>query len=123
MSRTLKDSLNAANPNSLPDRLRQISLGDLLAGLIPRWVARTSLTSSATHIHTQPGAIMAVADDAGTTNLLIVQGTPGAGEVQISYDSNGLATLVFAAAVTGYKVKQQVLPSGLGALLALEANS
>lgn len=116
---TRTQSLNKANPNEIADLFRLISIGDIMAGLIPRHRSRTGLASSATQVHDVPGAILQVIDAAGTTALAIVSGTAGAGEVQVTYDANGLATLVFGdGANTAYRVNQQVLPSGLGAILA-----
>lgn len=115
---TIQTRLNLANPNDLPDRLRQVLIGDVLDGLRSRVVARAGLTNQATHVHSTPGAIEHVMDSAGTTPLAVVSGAPGAGEVQVAYDANGLATLTFAAAVTGYQVFQQVLPDSHGDTLA-----
>lgn len=120
MALTVKDQLNKANPNDLPDRLRQISFGDLLDGLRSRVVARSGLSSGTTFEHSQPGSIEHVTDEAGTTPLAIVTGSPGAGEVQVAYDSDGLATLTFSGSVTGYQVVQQVVPDDLGTNLAEE---
>lgn len=115
---TIQTRLNLANPNDLPDRLRQVLIGDILDGLRSRVVARAGLTNQATHVHSLPGSIEHVTDTAGTTALDVVVGAPGAGEVQIAYDANGLATLTFSAAVTGYQVVQQVLPASHGDTLA-----
>lgn len=119
---TISQALDRANPIELADLLREIQLGTLLtnlyAALTPRTVARTGLTSQAAHVHSVAGSITAVADSAGTTNLLIVTGAPGAGEVQVNYDSAGLATLTFSGAVTGYQVNQTGVPTAISTTLA-----
>lgn len=119
MAVTILNALDNAGPNDLADRFRQVQIGSILDGLRPRLTARTGLTSSATQVHNLPGAILAVTDTAGTTAITMVTGTPGAGEVQVTYDADGLATLVFGSgAVTAYNVLQQVLPAAHGATLA-----
>jgi hypothetical protein len=115
---TVAQALDRANPVEIADLIRTIGLGSILSALLPRVVARTGLASSATQVHSIPGHISAVADSAGTTNLLIVTGAPGAGEVQVTYDADGLATLVFAAAVTGYQVTQNAVTTSMFDTLA-----
>ncbi len=119
---TVQQVLDKAPPHAMADMLRKISFGELLAGLRPRLVARADLASSATQIHSVPGAILQVTDAAGTTAVTIVTGTAGAGEVTVTYDANGLATLVFGTgAVTAYNVLQLAIPAGLVAALAADA--
>jgi hypothetical protein len=127
MSLTVQDQIDLANDSTLGNMLAQLrdpdgdGFGKILAGLIPRLIARSGLTSSATQIEPEAGAILIVTDTAGTTALTQVTGTAGAGEVQVTYDSNGVATLVFGSgAVTAYNVVKQVLPAGLGASLAAD---
>jgi hypothetical protein len=76
---------------------------------VPEKVERTGLVSGVSHVHSVAGPIYAVVDAAGTTASTIVTGTPGAGEVQITYSGAGLATLVFPGAVTEYTVLQSRL--------------
>ena len=118
---TVQSTLNAGEPNSFPDAIRRLNFGDLLAGLVPRRLVRTGLTSSATHVEPEAGliSIVAIADDAALTK--IEAGTAGAGEVLVAYDSEGVATLTFGdGANTGYRVVKTVLPTALVANLALD---
>lgn len=125
MSLTIQQMLDQSNDSTLPNSLAQLrdssgnGLGAILAGLVPRLIARTGLTSSATQVEPEAGAILVVTDTAGTTAITMVSGSPGAGEVQVTYDGNGVATLVFGSgAVTAYNVIKQVLPAGLADSLA-----
>jgi len=119
---TNQDAINLANPNSIADLLRQIPAGDLIAGMIPRVISRT-VASNAVQVEPEAGAILSVADAAGTSALAIVTGTPGAGEVQIAYSAEGVATLTFASPVTGYQVVKTVLPAGLATYLAADTGA
>lgn len=122
MADSVQDRLNKASPNDLPDRFRQVSVGDILAGLIPAERTLTSLTSSATHVHDVPGVILAVALGAAQVVIVTSADTPGAGEVGVTYDTNGVATLLFGdGANTAYTVVAMSLPTGLGTVLASEA--
>ncbi len=119
---TVQERLNTASPNDIADRLRQVSIGDVVAGLIPVERTLSGLTSSATHVHDVPGAIMAVSLAAAQKVIVTSLDTPGAGEVGVSYNADGLATLLFGdGANTGYTVVAQSLPTGLGATLASTA--
>jgi len=119
---TVQDRLNTASPGDLPDRFRQLTLGDLIAGLIPSERTLSGLTSSATHIHDIPGLIVGVALGAVPKAIVLSADTAGAGEVKVTYDSDGLATLVFGdGANTAYTVVATQLPAGLGATLATVA--
>jgi hypothetical protein len=89
--------------------LVQLASATISALPVPEAVARTGLVSGVSHVHSVAGPIYAVVDAAGTTSSLIVTGTPGAGEVQITYSGAGLATLVFPGAVTEYTVLQSRL--------------
>lgn len=121
---TVQEVLNSANPNVICEGLRAISFGSIIAGLVPRLVQRTGLASSATQVHNAPGIILQVQDAAGTTALSIVNSTAGAGEVQVTYDSNGIATLVFGdGANTGYDCICTVLPAGLATALAADSGA
>ncbi|HVI04133.1 MAG TPA: hypothetical protein VM869_35825 [Enhygromyxa sp.] len=124
MALTIQDMLDLSNDSTVLKALAQLrddggeGFGAILAGLIPRTIARTGLASSATQVEPEAGAIFVVTDTAGTTAYTMVTGTPGAGEVQVTYSSNGVATLVFNSAVTAYNVVKQVLPAGLADSLA-----
>lgn len=121
---TTKEALNLANPNSVPDMLRKVSAGDILGGLIPTANARTGLASNATQVNDLPGALLAVESPAGTNLTIVGPGaTPAAGEVAVSYDADGVATLTFNAAVTAYTALQLTLPAGLGATLAADSGT
>ena len=128
---TLQDNLDRANPNTLPadlQRLRDVNadgFGALLAGLIPREIIRTSLTSQAVHVEPEAGAILGLSD--GTDEYLVAPtdgGTPLAkgalanGVATVAYDANGVATITFEAAKTAYTVVKQVLPAGMSVALA-----
>ncbi len=58
---------------------RKIPMGELLAGLVPRLVTRTSLTDQASHEHSSAGAILSVVDAAGTTAHILQTGALAAG--------------------------------------------
>jgi hypothetical protein len=127
MADTLKDRLNAANPSEFPARMQQVKIGDILAGLVPREIVRTGLTSQATHIEPEPGVILALSD--GTDEYLVAPetaGTPAAkaslacGVATVAYDVDGVATIVFEAAKTAYTVVKMVLPATHGTDLATE---
>lgn len=125
MPETIQDKLNLASANDLPAMLRALAdadgdgFGTLLQGLIPRRIARSGLTTSATHVEPEAGLISIV--EVGTASLVIVgaDSTAGAGEVKVTYDTDGVATLVFGDGTTdNYDVTKTVLPDGFGAALA-----
>ena len=127
---TTREILDHSNPSSLPEALNVVHIGEIIAGMIPRWVVKTGLTNSATQIHVddttptakqQPFQVLAV-NASDNTPLAIVAGGVGAGEVGIAYDTDGVPTFTFAAAVTGYKVLGCPLPKKLGERLANELN-
>lgn len=129
MSKTTQQILNdASSPNDSAVALAQLrdalgfGFGSMLAELfVPAWKVRTGLNSSATQLETLPGTIVLVADAAGTSAKAIVPGTAGAGEVTVTYDSNGIPTLVFGdGAVTGYQVIKFEGPVGIAAKLAAQ---
>ena len=113
----VKDGLNQANQNKLGYLLRDISFGDVLAGLVaPVERARTGLASSVTQVHDIAATITAVSV-AATAIVIVSSGvTPGVGEVAITYTA-GVPTFVFQAAVTQYEV-MEVPTTDLGAALA-----
>lgn len=122
MADTVQDRLNIASPTDLADRNRQVLMGDVLAGLIPVERTLSGLSSSATHIHDAAGTILQVALAAAQKVIVTSADTPGAGEVGVTYSSDGVATLLFGdGANTGYTVIATSLPAGLGATLALIA--
>lgn len=115
---TPQTALNSGQPTLVPDAMQATSMGDILAGLVPRRLVRT-VASSATQIEPEPGAllIVSIADDAAL--LMIEAGTAGAGEALVTYDADGVATIVFGdGAQTAYRVVKQVLPAGHAASLA-----
>lgn len=122
--------LDHSNPSSLPEALNVVRIGEIIAGLIPRWVVKSSLASSATQIHVdsttptakrQPFIVLAVTD-AADAHLDIVAAGAGAGKVVVAYDTDGVPTFTFSAAVTGYKVLGCPLPKKLGERLENKLN-
>lgn len=121
---TVQEALNIANPNSLPDMVRKVTLGDIVAGLIPRLEARTGLVSSATQVEPEPGPILSVSIATGAVLLILMDGVAAAGEVLVTYDADGVATLVFGdGAQTAYKVLKMVMPAGLDAVLTADSGT
>lgn len=128
---TVQQQLNLASPTTLPDMLRKLPIGDIVASMIPQALSRTAFTSSATQIDRttdagagEAGVILAVESPAGTALSIVGPGVaPGATEVAIAYSSEGVPTLTFNAAVTAYDVVKQVLPSGLGTTLAADSGA
>lgn len=118
---TVQERLNTASPNDIADRFRQVSFGDIVQGLIPKINARTGLASSATQVHDTAGLIRTVNVGSALRAIVNPDVTPGAATVQITYDSNGVATLVFNAVLTAYTVTETARPAGLGTTLASEA--
>ncbi len=119
---TVQERLNIGSPSDIADRLRQLPVGDVFASLIPTERTLSGLASSATHIHDVAGVILQVAIAAAQKVIVTSADTPGAGEVGIAYDADGVATLLFGdGANTGYTVIAMSLPAGLGAALAAEA--
>lgn len=124
MQQTVQQALTDASLTNLADALRCIDLGALVAGMVPRWVTYSGLTSSATQVlnaatdgsgDSLAATIHAVADSSDAP-LAIVPGGVGAGEVKIAYDAQGVPTLTFNAAVTGFKVLLSPIPKGKDSL-------
>lgn len=119
---TVQERLNTASPNDVADRLRQVNIGDIVQGLIPKLNSRTSLASSATQVHDKAAVILQVSTGAGAERVIINPDvTVGALTVVVTYDTEGVATLVFNSAVTAYDVTELALSAGLGTALAAEA--
>lgn len=114
---TVQELLNRANITDFAAYAKLISLGDIIAGLIPAARTRT-VTSGATQIHDVAASLTNVESPVGTNLSMITAGSPGAGEVSVDYDTEGIPTLIFAAAVTTYTVTEQTLPAGLATALA-----
>ncbi len=121
-----QDALNEANPANIADAFRTVKVGTLLAGLLPRQRVYAGLTNQAAHVlnseldgtgDDQPAVILQVNDSADAPLSIITSGAVGAGECLVEYDSEGVPTLTFAAAVTGFKVLCQLLPLTYGTLL------
>ncbi len=108
---TVQASIDKANPNELADLLRTVKLGTFLANMRPRETSRTGLTSAATQVHPYPSAILAVNATDGTPLAFSINAAPDSGEVRVNYDSDGIPTLVFNAAVTAYRVYE--IPYGV----------
>lgn len=122
MAVTAQELLDLCNPAQLADALKAVLVGEIIPGLVPSVLTYSGLTSSATQVMPVAGGITAVtlADD--TPLAIVLNGASGAGEVNVSYDADGVATLVFNSAVTGFKVAMShTLPTGLvSVLLATE---
>lgn len=128
----IRDVLDNALPTNLPDAIREVQLGTLLAGLIPRLRVYTGLTSAAAQVlnseldgsgDDQAGVILQVNDSSDAPLAIITSGAVGAGECKVEYDSEGVPTLTFNAAVTGFKVLCQFLPAGFGTALNVTKTS
>ena len=113
---TVAEHLAFANPATLADALRIAKIGELIAGLIPRTVTLTGLTSAAAQVMTVPGLIASVNNASFDPLAIIHSGAVGAGEVLIEYDADGLATLTFEAAVTAFSVTMIVIPTELSSV-------
>lgn len=127
MADTLKDRLNAANPSEFPARMQQVNIGDILAGLVPREIIRTGLSSLTTHVEPEPGVILALSDatDVYTVTpsdgtVATAKGALATGVAKVTYDSDGVASIEFEGNKTAYTVVKMVLPSTLGTDLAVE---
>ena len=115
---TVQEQLNLASPTTIADMFRKVVIGDILAGLVPTLQQRTGLAANAVQVEPSAGAITAVESPTGTALTIVGPGVaPGATEVSIAYDVNGVATLTFAAPVTDYDVVKTGLPADLGDIL------
>ena len=121
--------LDHSNPSSLPAALNVVRIGAITAA-IGRMPPPSALASSATQIHVdsttptakrQPFIVLAVTD-AADAHLDIVAAGAGAGKVVVAYDTDGVPTFTFSAAVTGYKVLGCPLPKKLGERLENKLN-
>jgi hypothetical protein len=124
-SPTVEDRLRSANISTLINALDKIEFVDIIKGLVPRTIVTADLTSLAA----QPlvdndgetpvyGAVGQVTDSSDTALTKILSGAVGAGEVLVTYDTDGRPTLTFNAAVTGYKVEMHhTLPATLVSVL------
>jgi len=124
--KVVQDLLNEANIAYLASALKEIGLGDLIAGMIPRWRTFSGLTSAAAQVlnkeldgsgDAQAAIVLAVCD-ASNAPLAMVQTGVGAGEAQVAYSSEGVPTLTFSGAVTGFQALIMPLPDNLATNLA-----
>lgn len=124
--KVVQDLLNESNIAYLASALKEIGLGDLIAGMIPRWRTFAGLSSNATQVlnteldgtgDSQAAIVLAVCD-ASNAPLAQVQTGVGAGEVQVAYSSDGVPTLTFSGAVTGFQALIMPLPADLATNLA-----
>jgi len=124
--KVVQDLLNESNIAYLASALKEIGLGDLIAGMIPRWRTFAGLSSNATQVlnteldgtgDSQAAIVLAVCD-ASNAPLAQVQTGVGAGEVQVAYSSEGVPTLTFSGAVTGFQALIMPLPAALATNLA-----
>lgn len=125
---TVQEALNIAQANDIPDMLRKISLGTLLAGLlVPATDADARTVTANVCVLNTPGTVIAVTVTAGgvTGNFSPIAAgmTPATKEVAVAYSAEGVATLTFlgADAVTACKVQKTTWPAGLGTILASDA--
>ncbi len=120
---TVEQSLDQANPNTLPDMLRKVEIGTLVGGMTPVSTTIGPVTTATVHVHTVPGPILTV--NVTTTNIPIVAGgtTPAAGEVAIAYSAVGVATLTFGTTRTDYTATQISLPADLSTTLAADSGA
>jgi len=124
--KVVQDLLNESNIAYLASALKEIGLGDLIAGMIPRWRTFSGLTSAAAQVlnkeldgsgDAQAAIVLAVCD-ASNAPLAMVQTGVGAGEAQVAYSSEGVPTLTFSGAVTGFQALIMPLPDNLATNLA-----
>lgn len=124
--KVVQDLLNESNIAYLGSALKEIGLGDLIAGMIPRWRTFSGLTSAAAQVlnkeldgsgDAQAAIVLAVCD-ASNAPLAMVQTGVGAGEAQVAYSSEGVPTLTFSGAVTGFQALIMPLPDNLATNLA-----
>jgi hypothetical protein len=125
--KTVQDHLDTSNIQHLAPALSQISFGELIAGLIPAWYTYAGLDNQAAHVlnaeldgtgDDQAAIVLQVAET-GNAPLTIVPDGVGAGEAKVTYSSEGVPTIEFAAAVTGFKVCMLKLPASLATNLAV----
>lgn len=125
---SVQDTLDKAQPHSLPDMLRKLGgFGAMLAGMRPRSTARTGLTSQATHVHPYAAAILSVDNGSGGPLAIVTGSAAGAGEVRVDYDATtGVPTLTFGdGATTAYSVTEVCVgvPQTLAATMAADGQS
>ena len=124
---TVAERLVLSNPVDTFDCLRKVKISEILAGLRPRLVTLTGLTSAAAQVMVDtdgvtelPGLIASVNTSAPANLVIIHSGAVGAGEVLVEYDAEGLATLTFEAAVTAFSVTMITIPADHATTLAGE---
>jgi hypothetical protein len=124
---TVAERLALTLPTDLADCLRKVKIADIIAGLRPRTVTLTGLTSAAAQVMVDedgetelPGLIASVNTSAPANLVIIHSGAVGAGEVKVEYDAEGLATLTFEAAVTAFSVTMITIPAAHATTLAGE---
>lgn len=115
---TVQELVNRANITDFAAYAKKLNLGDIIAGLVPKPRTLSGLASNATQVHDVAAALLFVQTPVGTNLAQITAGSPGAGEVSVDYDAEGIPTLIFAAAVTTYTVVEQTLPANLTTELA-----
>jgi len=127
---TVQEALDISNPNDIPDMLRKVRLGTILAGmLVPVTDANARTVTADVCVLTTAGTVLAVTATAGGTTgnfRLVASGmTPATTQVAVSYSAEGIATLTFAAAdaVTACKVQKTTITAGLGSILAADAGA
>ena len=123
---TNRDQLNNSNPTTAWSYVQAIGgLASLFENMLPTAARSFNHQNLAVSSHTVTmefaGSIVAVESTEGTTTGAnsIVSGAPSTTEVQVTYDSEGVATLTFAAAdaVTECQVKANSVDAGIKAFL------
>ena len=127
---TVQQALDISNPNDIPDMLRKVRLGTILAGmLVPATDTDARTVTSNVCVMTTAGIVLAVtATTGGVTgnfSLIAAGQTPVTTQVAVSYSAEGIATLTFLGAdgVTACKVQNTTISAGLGTIRAADAGA
>lgn len=125
---TVQQALDISNPNDIPDMLRKVRLGTILAGmLVPATDTDARTVTSNVCVMTTAGIVLAVTVTAGgvTGNFRPIAAgqTPATTQVAVSYSAEGVATLTFLGAdgVTACKVQKTTIAANLGTILTADA--
>lgn len=111
------DRLKSPEPGQLPNAMKNLKVGETYQALVQPTVTKwTGLTSSATQqIKDADGNVVSalivdVLDAADAPLTKVYTGAPGAGEVKITFDSDGQPLLTFNAAVTAFGIYGVIFP-------------
>lgn len=131
---TVQAKLNNANPNNLAAEAQRIQFGDVVAALAPRggasglstsgWLEGVAVSSHTVTLTTAGRVVSVEATTATSAGPKTKRrgGTVAAGEVTVTYNDAGYATLTFNAtdAVTVCAVDLLAVPASLAVTLASE---